>query len=141
MKIKNENESTSDQSTRSTSWRWIAGVNGLGALIAAGFAVASAINPALADGGGSVTNLVRLYAFAYAVRAVPLAAALIVLLVRPRPAPSLVPLLVVAGLAQSGDSVVGASLGLPAMFAGGAMYALIHLATAGWLRIRANRTP
>ena len=118
-----------------TSWRWVAGVNGLGALIAAGFAVASVIDPAL-PGGGSVDSLVRLYAGIYVVRAVPLAAVLVVLLARPRPAPGLVPLLVVAGLAQAGDAVVGAIYRQPAMLVGGGLYAVIHLATAGWLRIR-----
>jgi hypothetical protein len=124
--IRHENDLRDDASWPSSSWRWIAGVNGLGALIAAGFAVASAINPAL-PGGGTVTTLVRLYAWTYVVRAVPLAAALVVLLARRRPGPGLVPLLVVAGLAQAGDAVVGATLGLPSMFAGGGLYAVIHL--------------
>lgn len=96
-------------------------------------------NPAL-PGGGTVTTLVRLYAWTYVVRAVPLAAALVVLLARRRPGPGLVPLLVVAGLAQAGDAVVGATLGLPSMFAGGGLYAVIHQATASWVRIRVDST-
>jgi hypothetical protein len=137
--IQHLNDSTHEVSRHSTSWRWIAGINGFGALIAAGFAVASAIDPAL-PGGGSVTTLVRIYAGTYVVRAVPLAATLVVLLARPRPAPGLVPLLVIAGLAQAGDAVIGAILGKPAMLAGGALYAVIHLATAVWLQIRAAGT-
>jgi hypothetical protein len=136
--IHTQNDSARELSGRSASWRWIAGINGLGALIAAGFAVVSAIDPAL-PAGGSVTSLVRLYAGTYAVRAVPLAVALVALLTRPRPAPGLVPLLVVAGLAQAGDAVVGTAVGLPAMIAGGGVFAVIHLATATWLWIRQPR--
>jgi len=128
------------QDIRASSWRWVAGVNGLGAVIAGGFAVAGAIDPTLiAD--GSVTSLVRLYAETYAVRAVPLAGALVVLLARRRPGPAVVPLLVVAGLAQAGDAVIGATMELPAMIAGAAAFAVIHLATAAWVRSRTRVAP
>src|SRR2546429_1311385 len=116
--IQSMNDSPIDVS--STAWRWLAGLNGVGALISAGFAVAGLVVPAaIAD--GAVTSLVRLYAGAYAVRAIPLAAVLIFLLARRASTPALVPVLLVAGLAQLGDAVVGVAIGQPGMAGGGAL--------------------
>jgi hypothetical protein len=117
---------------RRREWAW--------AVISAGFAIAGVVNPGMA-GEGSVTTLVRLYAGTYFVRAVPLAVALVILLARARPAPGLVTLLVLAGAAQAGDAAIGAMAGLPFMFAGGGVYAVIHLATAFWLTRAAPAPP
>ncbi|HEY2004262.1 MAG TPA: hypothetical protein VGH44_04060 [Candidatus Saccharimonadia bacterium] len=112
-------------------WAWIAGVNGLGAIIAAVFGVVSLIDPGFP--GGSVNTLVHLYAGTYAVRAIPIAIVLIVLLIRSRSVSVLVPVLLIAGLAQAGDAVLGVIYGQFAMLAGGGAYAVIHLSTAAWL--------
>jgi hypothetical protein len=110
----------------------MAGLNGVGAVISAGFAVAGLVDPA-AISAGPVTTLVWLYTGAYAVRAVPLAAVLLFLLVRRGSTAALVPVLVVAGLAQLGDAVIGVGLGQPGMLAGGTLLGAIHLLSAVWL--------
>jgi len=121
----------SDANQELRPWLWVAALNGLGAVIGGIFAVIGSVNPGFQ--GGSVNTLVHIYAGAYAVRAVPIAIVLVGLLARPRRTPALVPLLLVAGLAQGGDAVLGAIHGQPAMLAGGGAYAVIHLATALWL--------
>jgi hypothetical protein len=124
--------SADNTNPRLTLWRWIASINGLGAVIAAVFAVVSVVNPGFP--GGSVNSLAQLYAGTYAVRAVPLAVVLVLLLIRSRPTPTLVFVLLIAGLAQGGDAMLGAIYGQPAMLVGGSVYAVIHLSTAAWIR-------
>jgi len=109
-------------------------------VISAGFAVVALLDPATIS-AGAVTPLVRLCAGAYAVRAIPLSVVLLVLLVRRGPTAVLVPLLLVAGLAQVGDAVIGVGLGEPGMLGGGSLLAAAHLVSAGWLyRRRDART-
>jgi hypothetical protein len=133
--IQSLNDSGRELSASAAAWRWLVGLNGVGALISAGFAIAGLLDPA-AISAGPVTALVRLYAGAYAVRAIPLTAVLLLLLVRRGPMVALVPLLVVAGLAQVGDAVIGIGLGQPGMLAGGSLLAAVHLLSAGWLHRR-----
>jgi hypothetical protein len=130
---------TDKASQRSNLWTWIAIVNGLGAVIAAVFAVISVIDPSFP--GGSLNALVHLYAGTYVVRAVPLAVVLVILLIRSRYKSALIAVLLIAGLAQLGDAVFGVIYGQSAMFIGGGTYAMIHLATAVWLwkRNRGNK--
>ena len=110
--------------------RFLAFLNGAGALIAGGFSVTALVDPVLVAGGAD-TPMARLYAGVYAARAVPLAVALLWALVRRSPA--LVPFLVVAGLAQVGDAVVGVGFGKANMIVGGTLLAVIHLGSAARL--------
>ncbi|MFD8688216.1 hypothetical protein [Streptomyces sp. NPDC059651] len=80
----------------------------------------------------------QLYAQAYAVRAVPLAVALVHLLRREHR--TLVPVLAVAGAAQLGDLYIGIDQGVTGMAVGATLAAATHLGTAWWL-IRRTVTP
>ncbi|MEU7872411.1 hypothetical protein [Dactylosporangium sp. NPDC049140] len=75
------------------------------------------------------------YAKAYAVRALPLSVVALVVLAQHR-WPVLVPLLVVLGLAQAGDSALGARRRNTGMAIGAAAGAVIHLASAWWAATR-----
>ncbi|SEK89015.1 hypothetical protein [Streptacidiphilus jiangxiensis] len=112
------------------------GVNAVAALVSSGSALAGMLRPGLALASGeAVTGGVRFYASAYALRAVPLGlltAALAVVGDRP----ALVPVLVVAGLVQVGDSTLGARRRHLGMAFGAGLFAALHLATALWLSIR-----
>ncbi|WP_326670399.1 hypothetical protein [Streptomyces sp. NBC_01257] len=110
----------------------------LNAALAAGSAAAAVIGvvrPALLlPPGTEPTAGLRVYAEAYAVRAVPLAAALGYLLRGERR--GLVPVLAVAGAAQLGDACIGITRGIPGMAVGGTLSAGVHLASAWWLTRR-----
>ncbi|MFF1920562.1 hypothetical protein ACFVW8_08285 [Streptomyces sp. NPDC058221] len=111
---------------------------GLNVAMAAGSAVAAVIAVArptlLLPAGTDPTAGLHVYAEAYAVRAVPLAAALVYLLKGERRA--LVPVLAVAGAAQLGDACIGAGRGVTGMAVGGTLAAATHLGTAWWLTRR-----
>ncbi|MEU1491292.1 hypothetical protein ABZ456_13665 [Streptomyces sp. NPDC005776] len=110
----------------------------LNAAMAVGSAVSAVIgvlHPTLVlPAGTEPTAGLRMYAEAYAVRAVPLAVVLIHLLRREHRA--LVPVLAVAGVAQLGDLYIGIDQGISGMAVGGALGAALHLATASWLSRR-----
>ncbi|MER7770527.1 hypothetical protein [Kitasatospora sp. NPDC096140] len=72
---------------------------------------------------------------AYAARALPLSLVTLVALAA-GPATALPPVLVVSGLAQVGDAVLGARRGNRPMVATCIVLALIHLGSAGWLLAR-----
>lgn len=115
---------------------------GLNVAMAAGSAVAAVIAVArptlLLPAGTEPTAGLQVYAEAYAVRAVPLAAALVYALRGERRA--LVPVLAVAGAAQLGDAYIGVSRGVTGMAVGGTLAAATHLGTACWL-IRRTGAP
>jgi len=108
-------------------------INALGAVISAGFGLAALLDPALILPGGDVSPAVEVGAWAYGVRAVPLGVALLILLTT-QGKRGLVPLLVVSGVAQIGDAVIGATHGIPNMAIGGTALAVLELGTALWLR-------
>ncbi|WP_031071053.1 hypothetical protein [Streptomyces sp. NRRL WC-3742] len=107
--------------------------NALAALVSAGSSVAGVLRPGLVLSAGEViTAGTGLYARAYAVRAVPLGLATAwVLLAGPRAAAW--PMLVVSGLAQVGDSAIGAKQRNAGMAFGAGAVAVLHLASAWWL--------
>ncbi|KDN81763.1 hypothetical protein [Kitasatospora cheerisanensis] len=107
--------------------------NAVAALLGAGFGVAGAVRPGLVLAADQpVTAGTHLYARAYAARALPLGiATALVLAAGPRDAAW--PLVVVAGLAQVGDSAIGIRERNPGMAIGAGAAAALHLATACWL--------
>ncbi|MFI6651239.1 hypothetical protein ACIBI8_26995 [Streptomyces sp. NPDC050529] len=110
----------------------------LNAAMAAGSAAAAVIGVVrptlLLPPGTEPTAGLQVYAQAYTVRAVPLAAALGYLLRGERR--GLVPVLAVAGAAQLGDAYIGISRGIPGMAVGGTLAAGVHLTSAWWLTRR-----
>lgn len=111
----------------------LAVANAIVALISAGSSVAGALRPGIALGRTEPVNAgTDLYARAYAARAVPLGlAAAVVLLADARAAAW--PMLLVAGLAQVGDSAIGARRRNLGMALGAGAFAVLHLASAWWL--------
>ncbi|GAA4635649.1 hypothetical protein GCM10023196_082010 [Actinoallomurus vinaceus] len=108
-------------------------VNGLAALVAAVSCVIGLADPALLlPSGADATNGVDLYARMYGARALPLSAVVLCLLAS-RSRRGLVPVLVVAGLAQVADAAIGISLRNPGMVAGGTVLAAVHLVSAARL--------
>jgi hypothetical protein len=108
-------------------------VNAAMAVLSAGSAVLAMANPTILSAAGTeATDDLAMYAQAYGVRAVPLAAALLYLVAR-RTDTGLVPLLAVAGAAQLGDAVIGLDQGITGMAIGGTVGATIHLTSAWWL--------
>ncbi|WP_052440820.1 hypothetical protein [Streptacidiphilus anmyonensis] len=106
-------------------------VNALASLVSAGSSILGVVRPGvLLAAGEPVTEGTELYARAYAVRAVPLGLALAVTLLAGAPGAVLWPLLLVAGLAQVGDSVIGARHHNRGMMLGAGAFALLHLASA-----------
>ncbi|MDV3221493.1 hypothetical protein [Intrasporangium sp.] len=112
-------------------WWPLVVANGLAALVASGFGVVGVLDPTTVLPGIHGGDAVAIFAGLYAVRALPLGVAVVVLLWRR--SPGLVPMLVVAGAAQVGDSVIGTAYAVPGMMVGGAVLAVIHLMSAGWL--------
>jgi hypothetical protein len=105
--------------------------NVLIAVITAAAAVLATASPALVV-PGEVAPLVDFYAQAYLVRAIPISAVLIGLLATKRP--GLRPVLLLAGLAQVGDVIVGTLHAQPVMVAGATLGAVVHLGSAWFLR-------
>ncbi|MDX6352457.1 MAG: hypothetical protein QOF84_7247 [Streptomyces sp.] len=120
--------------------RRILAVNAACVLVSAGWCLAAMADPGLLLPAGSTpTDGAGFYAQAYAVRQLPVSAGVLLLLGAGRRR-ELLPLLAVSGLAQLGDSVVGATHGNTGMAIGGGLCAAVHLASAGWLA-RRTRTP
>jgi cytochrome c biogenesis factor len=95
------------------------------------FGVIALADPALLlPAGGTVSTGVQYYAAFYAVRAIPLALALVIVLLRIRPDSRnqgmLGALLLVAGVAQLGDAVIGVVWGTTAVY-GGIVAAIVHI--------------
>ena len=107
--------------------------NALVAVITAAAAVLATANPAM-FAPGQAAPLADFYAQAYLVRAIPISGVLLGLLATKRP--GLQPVLLLAGLAQVGDVVVGALHAQPVMIAGATFGAVVHLGSAWFLRRR-----
>lgn len=104
--------------------------NVLAALISAGSGLAGALRPGIALAPGEpVTAGTDLYARAYAARAVPLGLATALVLPADVRAAAW-PMLVVAGLAQVGDSTIGWRRRNTGMALGAGVFAVLHLASA-----------
>ncbi len=129
--IHTQNDSRAEPVKATTIPRTIVGLNVIAAVISAAAAVLANVDPALLV-PGDATPLVDFYAQAYLVRALPISAVLIGLLATRRP--GLRPALLVAGLAQVGDIVIGALHGQPMMITGATLGAVIHLGSAWLLR-------
>lgn len=115
--------------------RMVLGANAAMAVGSAVSAVIGVLHPTLVlPAGTEPTAGLKMYAQAYAVRAVPLAAALVYLLRTEHRA--LVPVLAVAGVAQLGDAYIGIDQGITGMAVGGTLSAVVHLASARWLTRR-----
>ncbi len=107
--------------------------NVVAALVSVGSSIAGVLRPGLALAPGEAVNAgTDLYARAYAVRAVPLGLATAAVLLSGAHAAAW-PMLVVAGLAQVGDSAIGAQRRNPGMTFGAGAFAVLHLASAWWL--------
>lgn len=111
----------------------LAVANAIAALISAGAGIAGALRPGIVLAHTEpVTAGTDMYAQAYAARAVPLGLATAVVLLADARAAAW-PMLVVAGLAQVGDSAIGARRRNLGMTLGAGMCAVLHLASAWWL--------
>jgi hypothetical protein len=108
-------------------------LNILGAAIAAAFAIAALLNPAMNIGNEPVTAGVTLYAALYAVRQLAVSLVLSVGMVRGRRA-TVVALLLAAGFSQVGDVMIGVLTPRPSLIAGALALVAIHLGSALWLR-------
>ncbi|PJN29929.1 hypothetical protein [Kitasatospora sp. CB02891] len=107
--------------------------NALVALLSAGSGVVGAIRPGLVLAANEpITAGTHLYARAYAARAVPLGV-LTALVVTVGPCAAAWPVLLVAGLAQVGDTAIGVRRRNVGMTIGAGTTAVLHLATAWWL--------
>ncbi|MFG2692419.1 hypothetical protein [Kitasatospora sp. NPDC048407] len=107
--------------------------NAVAALLSAGSSVAGAIRPGLVLAANEpITAGTRLYAGAYTVRAVPLGLVTALVLAAGSRAAAW-PMLVVAGLAQVGDTAIGARQRNVGMTIGAGAAAVLHLTTAWWL--------
>ncbi|MGW7258453.1 hypothetical protein [Streptomyces sp. NPDC054834] len=108
-------------------------LNAFGALVSGLFAAVGTARPALALGPDEPAHTgVVFFARAYAVRAVPLSAVVLALLAAGA-WDAVAPVLVVAGLAQLGDAVIGATRRNPGMLGSSVTLAALHLISAGWL--------
>ncbi|SRR6266536_97605 len=116
--------------------RWLVAANVAGALAAAGASVVGLIRPAFVLAGSAATPLAEIYTQVYAARALPLGAALVVVLLSRRRA-GLRMLLVVSGLAQVADAAIGVRYGAPGMVVGGTLLAAVHLGSV--LRLSGRR--
>ncbi|MRH89243.1 hypothetical protein GFY24_17610 [Nocardia sp. SYP-A9097] len=111
----------------------IALANAVVAVISGASSVAGMVRPALAvPGGGTVNEGTTFFAYGYGARAVPLSLVLLTLLAVDARG-GLAPILVVAGLAQIGDGIIGASRRNWPMAATCAVLAAVHLGSAWWL--------
>lgn len=116
-----------------TSQQVITVANAAVALLSGASSVAGAARPALGlPRGEPVTTGVSFYARAYALRALPLSLVALVVLTQQRWS-ALVPLLVVLGLAQAGDSALGMWRRNTGMAIGAGTGAAIHLLSAWWI--------
>ncbi|MEW9534420.1 hypothetical protein [Microbispora sp. NPDC049125] len=105
-------------------------LNVLAALGAAGSSVAGVVKPGLGLRPDEETTAgVHFYTRAYAARALPLGVVTALVLVW-GPSVAVVPLLVVSGLAQVGDSVLGIMRRNLGMALGAGAFAVIHLLAA-----------
>lgn len=118
--------------------RTVIGLNLVAATLSTVSAAMGMVNPAI-FGAEHVTTWMTFYADAYAARAIPLGVAMWAVLLVPalRSRRTVTVLALIAGAAQLGDLVIGATQGIPGMMAGSAIGAAMHLGSLVWLRRRA----
>jgi hypothetical protein len=122
-----------NDSKRELSTPLLVAVNVTSALISAAFGAVALVDPAASPGiDGGVTSTANLYAAMYGVRALPIAAAIIWLALADRR--RLVPVLLLAGVAQIGDIIIGTATATVTMALGATIAAIIHLGSAWLLR-------
>ena len=108
------------------------GANALVSAASGAFAFAAAMRPSiLLRRSGPASAETRFYAQFYALRQLPLSVA-IVAAAAGAGRGALPLLLTVAGAAQAGDAVLGATRRNPGMVLGGALAAVVHLGSAWW---------
>ncbi|MVU76107.1 hypothetical protein GPX89_02475 [Nocardia sp. ET3-3] len=113
----------------------IAIANAAVALISGISSTVGMARPALAiPGGGQINSGTTFFAYAYGARAVPLSVVMLALLAMGTHG-GLVPILIVAGLAQIGDGIIGATRRNWPMAATCAALAAVHLLSAHWLTL------
>jgi len=114
-------------------WWTIAAANAAAALASGGFAAAAAVNPGvLLPEGHEATPAAAFYARYFAARSLPLAAMVVALVLR-RSTDRLGTFLVLAGLVQAADALIGASYRNRGQTLAPAAAAALHLASARWL--------
>jgi hypothetical protein len=110
--------------------------NALFALLSGVSALIGALRPGIvAPAGEPVTSTVRLFAEGYAWRAVPLSAVALTLMATQARSTGLIGVLVVLGVAQFGDSLLGVRRKIWGMTATAGAGALLHLASAVYLAV------
>jgi len=121
------------QSPGGARWWTVAIINAAVTLASGGFAAAAAVKPGvLLPEGQEATPAATFYARYFAARSVPLAAMVVVLTLR-KSTNRLSALLVLAGLVQAADALIGASYRNRAQTLAPALVAAFHLASARWL--------
>ena len=124
---------TTGRPARGLLWGVIGTFNLLLAVASGGFAVAALINPGLLlTDGGERTPAVDFYVKYYAVRSLCLSSLTVVLALLGS-SNWLGALLIVVGLIQAGDALIGASYGSWSQTLLPAVAAASHLASASWL--------
>ncbi|MBF6172079.1 hypothetical protein [Nocardia blacklockiae] len=108
-------------------------LNAATALLTGGAAVLGLTRPALLAPAGTVVSPgVAMYARMYAARALPLSAVTLAVLVGDVH-DAVVPVLLIAGLAQVGDMIVAALQRNPGMLAGSTLSAVVPLGSVVWI--------
>lgn len=121
-------------------WWTIAAANAAAALASGGYAAVAVVDPGLLlPGGMEATPAAEFYARYFAARSLPLSAA-VVALVLLRSTNWLGAFLVLAGLVQAADALIGAGYRNPGQTFAPAAAAVLHLASAWWL-LRAHPQP
>lgn len=118
--------------------KWVVIANAIAATVSAASCVVALADPGVLLQGGTPGGGIDLYVQAYAVRQLPLTAAVLACLTG-RYRRHLVPVLLVSGIVQAGDALIGATSGIPGMAVGGTVAAALHLASAA--RWGKRRTP
>ncbi|MFF2199663.1 hypothetical protein [Streptomyces sp. NPDC058145] len=120
----------------STAEAILIAANSLASLTSAGFCIAGMIRPGLAlPKGMAVNGGTHLYANAYGARAIPLACVTLALFAMGNRS-TVAPVLVVAGLAQIGDSVIGVQQRNRGVTVSAGLLGALHLASAWWFHMR-----
>jgi hypothetical protein len=104
------------------------------ALLSGVSSVIAVVRPGVVLAGTPITAGLNFYARAYAVRAVPLSLVAVAILPTAGRA-GVVPMLLVLGAAQAGDSVLGIRLRNKGMAIGAGVGAVVHLLSALWLAV------
>jgi len=113
--------------------KWVLAANAVAVTVSAVSCLVGMADPdVILRGGGTAGDGIELYAQAYAVRQLPLTAAVLAALTA-KHRRHLVPVLLVSGIAQTGDALIGATSGIPGMAVGATVGAVLHLTSVAWL--------